>query len=38
MKKVVINRLEEFGAAGYGTKIKPYNLSKMATKYKSNNL
>ena len=38
MKKVVINRLEEFGAAGYGTKIKPYNLSKMATIYKSSYL
>ena len=38
MKKVVINRLEEFGAAGYGTKIKPNNLSKMATIYKSSYL
>ena len=38
MKNVVKNRLEEFGAAGNASKIKPNSLSFMATRYQSGEL
>tara|TARA_B100001564_G_scaffold335879_1_gene325587 strand:+ start:459 stop:1523 length:1065 start_codon:yes stop_codon:yes gene_type:complete len=38
MKDVVKNRLEEFGAAGNASKIKPSSLSIMASRYKSGEL
>ena len=38
MKDVVKNRLEEFGTAGNASKIKPYSLSVMVSKYKSGEL
>ena len=38
MKEVVKNRLEEFGAAGNASKIKPSTLSIMASRYQSGEL
>ena len=38
MKDVVKNRLEEFGAAGNASKIKPSPLSIMASRYQSGEL
>ncbi len=38
MKNIVKNRLEEFGAAGNASKIKPLSLSIMASRYKAGEL
>jgi fructose-bisphosphate aldolase class II len=38
MKRVIINRLEEFGTAGNADKIKPLSLTFMASKYLSGTL
>ena len=38
MKKIVINRFEEFGTSGYADKIKPINLEKMIVRYKKGEL
>ena len=38
MKEVVKNKLEEFGAAGNASKIKPSSLSIMASRYQSGEL
>ena len=38
MKEVVKNKLEEFGAAGNASKIKPLSLSIMASRYQSGEL
>ena len=38
MKEVVKSRLEQFGAAGNASKIKPSSLSVMASRYQSGEL
>ena len=38
MKKIVTNRLEEFGTAGNANKIKPISLSVFGSKYSSGDL
>ena len=38
MKKIVINRFEEFGTSGQADKIKPIDLAKMIVKYQKGEL
>jgi fructose-bisphosphate aldolase class II len=38
MKKLCIQRFQEFGTAGHADKIKPIALSDMAKRYKSGSL